>query len=74
VMNQSFWVGVLGVAVGLPTMYGLARAVEAAGNLRVSLAPWLLGSVAVVTLAMALVSGLAALRILRQVEPANLLR
>ena len=51
-----------------------ARAIGAAGNLRVSLAPWLLGTVAVVTLGMALVSGLAALRILRQVEPANLLR
>jgi putative ABC transport system permease protein len=74
VMNQSFWVGVLGVAVGLPTMYGLARAAEAAGNLRVFLAPWLLGSVGIITLAMALMSGLAALRILRQVEPANLLR
>jgi putative ABC transport system permease protein len=74
VMNQSFWVGVLGVAVGLPTMYGLARAIGAAGNLRVPLAPWLLASVAAVTLAMALLSGLAALRILRQVEPANLLR
>jgi putative ABC transport system permease protein len=74
VMNQSFWVGVLGVAVGIPTMYGLARTAEVAANLRVSLAPWLLGGVAVVTLLMALVSGLAALRILRQVEPANLLR
>lgn len=74
VMSQSFWVGVMGVAVGLPTMYVLARAAETAGNLRVSLAPWLLGSVAIITLAMALVSGLAALRILRQVEPANLLR
>jgi putative ABC transport system permease protein len=74
VMSQSFWVGVFGVGVGLPTMYGLARAIGAAGNLRVPLAPWLLGSVAVVTLGMALVSGLAALRILRQVEPANLLR
>ena len=74
VMNQSFWVGVLGVAVGLPTMYALARAAEAAGNLRVSLAPWLLAAVGLVTLSMALVSGLAALRILRQVEPANLLR
>ena len=74
VMSQSFWVGVLGVVVGLPTMYGLARAAEAVGNLRVSLAPWLLGSVAIITLAMALMSGLAALRILRQVEPANLLR
>jgi putative ABC transport system permease protein len=74
VLSQSFWVGVLGVVVGVPTMYGLARAAEAAGNLRVSLAPWLLGTVAVVTLGMALASGLAALRILRQVEPANLLR
>jgi len=74
VMNQSFWVGVLGVAVGLPTMYALARTAEVAANLRVALAPWLLGSVAVVTLLMALASGLAALRILRQVEPANLLR
>jgi putative ABC transport system permease protein len=74
VMSQSFWVGVFGVGVGLPTMYGLARAIGAAGNLRVSLAPWLLGSVGLVTLGMALVSGLAALRILRQVEPANLLR
>jgi putative ABC transport system permease protein len=74
VMSQSFWVGVFGVGVGLPTMYVLARAIGAAGNLRVSLAPWLLGTVAAVTLTMALVSGLAALRILRQVEPANLLR
>jgi putative ABC transport system permease protein len=74
VMSQSFWVGLFGVAVGLPTTFGLARGIGAAGNLRVSLAPWLLVTVAVVTLGMALVSGLAALRILRQVEPANLLR
>jgi formate-dependent nitrite reductase membrane component NrfD len=74
VISQSFWVGVLGVAVSLPAMYGLARAAEKAGNLRVMLAPWLLGSVSFITLAMALTSGLAALRILRQVEPANLLR
>jgi putative ABC transport system permease protein len=74
VINQSFWVGVLGVAVGLPTMYGLGGVAEAVGNLRVLLAPWLLGSVGVITLTMALMSGLAALRILRQVEPANLLR
>jgi len=65
---------VFGVGVGLPTIYALARAIGAAGNLRVSLAPWLPATVSVVTLSMALVSGLAALRILRQVEPANLLR
>jgi putative ABC transport system permease protein len=74
VISQSFWVGVFGVMVGVPTIYGLARLALAVGNLRVLMAPWLLGAVALVTLGMAVVSGLAALRILRQVEPANLLR
>jgi putative ABC transport system permease protein len=35
---------------------------------------WLLGSVTIVTMAMAIFSGLAALRSLRLTEPANLLR
>ena len=74
VMSQSFWVGVFGVVVGVPTIYGLARLALAVGSLKVFLAPWLLGCVAVITLCMAMFSGLAALRILRQVEPANLLR
>src|SRR5947209_8895187 len=73
-MSQSFWVGVFGVVVGVPTIYGLARLALAVGSLKVFLAPWLLGCVAVITLCMAMFSGLAALRILRQVEPANLLR
>jgi len=73
VMAQSFWVGLLGVAIALPASYGLAR-VATALTVSVSL-PWQLqlGS-AVVTLVMALLSGLLALRSLRLVEPALLLR
>jgi putative ABC transport system permease protein len=74
VIGQSFWVGVFGVVVGVPTIYGLARLMLVVGNLKVYIAPWLLAAVAIITLGMAVTSGLAALRILRQVEPANLLR
>ncbi len=73
VMTQSFWIGLLGVAIALPTVYGLARLAELAGA-RVLLSWELLAAVAVITLAMALGSGLWALRSLRLIEPANLLR
>jgi putative ABC transport system permease protein len=73
VVTQSFWVGVAGVAVALPTAYLLAAAANWAGT-RVRLDPWLVGAAAAVTLLMALGSGLAALRSLRLVEPAQLLR
>jgi len=73
VMAQSFWIGVIGVVLALPTVFGLARLAEAAGA-RVQLGPELLAAVAAVTLVMALASGLAALRSLRLIEPANLLR
>jgi putative ABC transport system permease protein len=73
VMAQSFWVGVIGVALALPTVFGLARLAEIAGA-RVQLGAELLAAVAVLTLVMALASGLAALRSLRLIEPANLLR
>jgi putative ABC transport system permease protein len=74
VIAHSFWVGIFGVLLGVAATYGVARLFQWAGNLKVFLAPWLLASVAVITLAMAVLSGLAALRILRKVEPANLLR
>src|SRR5947209_17378247 len=48
VISQSFWVGVFGVIVGVPTIYGLARLALVVGNLRVALAPWLLTAVAAV--------------------------
>ena len=73
VMSQSFWVGVIGVALSLPAVYGLALVADALG-LHVDLKWWLLLTAAGVTLVMALLSGLFALRTLGQVEPAMLLR
>jgi putative ABC transport system permease protein len=73
VLAQSFWVGVAGVALALPTVFVLAHFGDELGA-RVLL-PWeLLSATIVVTMAMALVSGLAALRSLRLIEPVALLR
>ena len=73
VMAQSFWVGAIGVGLSLPAVYGLAFIADRLG-LHVELPWWLLVTAASVTLVMALLSGLLALRTLRQVEPAMLLR
>jgi putative ABC transport system permease protein len=73
VMAQSFWVGLAGLVVAAPTVLGLAYGMRALG-VPVLLPPLLLGGAALVTLAMALLSGLAALRSLRLIEPALLLR
>lgn len=73
VVSQSFWVGLVGVIVAVPTIWGMSRLAEFAGA-RVLLPHWLLGSVLSVTLGTALIAGLFALRSLRHVEPANLLR
>lgn len=73
VVAQSFWVGVAGVALALPAAFALAHGAE---MLRVPLPlpNWLIVAAAGITMAMALLSGLAALRSLRLVEPAVLLR
>lgn len=73
VLAQSFWVGVFGVALALPAAFALARGAE---SLHVPLLlPWQLTTAAVVTtMVTALFSGLTALRSLRLVEPAALLR
>jgi len=73
VMAQSFWVGVAGLAVAAPVIWLLGRGAGAAG-VPVLLPAWLLSAAAAVTMGMALVSGLAALRSLRLIEPALLLR
>jgi putative ABC transport system permease protein len=73
VLAQSFWVGIIGVALAYPMCQGLryaARQVGADVDLRWEV---LLGT-AIVTVGMALVSGLAALRSVRQIEPMSLLR
>jgi putative ABC transport system permease protein len=73
VLAQSFWVGVIGVALALPAVHGLGYLADALG-VHVEL-PWQLqAGAAAVTMVMALLSGLLALRALRQVEPAMLLR
>src|SRR5262249_18200140 len=64
VMSQSLWVGLAGVALALPAVIVLAHAAEGLGA-KVLLPSWLLGTAAAVTLVMALLSGLAALRSLR---------
>jgi putative ABC transport system permease protein len=73
VLAQSFWVGVAGTTLALPAVFGLAELADQLGA-KVQL-PWQLLSFAVgVTMVMALLSGLAAMRSLRQVEPIVLLR
>jgi len=73
VLAQSFWVGMAGVAIAIPMIFILAAAGSGAGA-KVLLPWWLLVGAVVVTMSMALVSGLWALRSLRLVEPVSLLR
>jgi putative ABC transport system permease protein len=73
VLSQSFWVGIAGVCLAIPAAFALAQGAEALGA-RVMLPPWLLLLAVTVTMTMAMLSGLAALRSLRLIEPAVLLR
>ncbi len=73
VLAQSFWVGIIGIILAYPACQGLkyvAKQVGADVDLRWEV---LLGT-AVVTIGMALVAGVAALRSVRQIEPMSLLR
>jgi putative ABC transport system permease protein len=73
VLAQSFWVGIFGIALALPTVYGLAQVGNELGAK--VLLPWQLLTLAVgVTMLMAMLAGLAALRSLRLIEPVALLR
>lgn len=73
VLIQSFWVGIIGTLVAYPAVNGFA-ALAALGGVNVLLPAWLLGGAAGVTLMMAMISGLMALRSVRQIEPMSLLR
>ena len=73
VLAQSFWVGIIGVVLAYPVCLGLkyaARQIGADVDLRWEV---LLGT-AVVTIGMALMAGIFALRSVRQIEPMSLLR
>lgn len=73
VMAQSFWVGMFGLMVAAPAALALREAARAT-SVPVLLPSWLLSAAAAITLATALASGMAALRSLRLIEPALLLR
>jgi putative ABC transport system permease protein len=73
VLAQSFWIGVAGILLALPAVLGLGELADVFGA-KVLLPEWLLAGAAGVTMVMALVSGLFALRSLRHVEPVALLR
>jgi putative ABC transport system permease protein len=73
VLAQSFWVGLIGVCLAVPTAYALSEAGDYLGA-KVLLPFRLMAGAVLVTMIMALVSGLAALRSLKLVEPATLLR
>jgi putative ABC transport system permease protein len=73
VLAQAAWIGVAGLAVAGPVVYGL-RAAARAGGVPLLLPGELLGTAILVTLTVAMLSGIAALRSLRGIEPALLLR
>ena len=72
-MTQAFWVGVLGIILALPAAYGFTALADYMG-VQILMKWWLLTSAAITTLLMAIGSGLLALRSLKDVEPATLLR
>lgn len=73
VLSQSFWIGAGGLALALPLVWVLSWATLAIRT-RVLLENEILVGTAVLTLAIALLSGASALRPLRRIEPAELLR
>jgi len=73
VMEQSFWVGLIGVVFAYPIIRLLAYAAGSAGT-RVVLRWEVLSGAAILTVFTALLSGLVALRSVRKIEPMSLLR
>jgi putative ABC transport system permease protein len=73
VLAQSFWVGLFGVSLAVPFILMLASVGNDVGA-KVLLPWWLWTGAITVTMTTALSSGLLALRSLRLVEPATLLR
>jgi putative ABC transport system permease protein len=73
VMAQSFWIGLFGILLSVPVIFGMATVANVTGA-RVELSHWLMGGCGTLTMGMSLVSGLASLRSLRLVEPMTLLR
>jgi putative ABC transport system permease protein len=73
VLTQALGVGIFGILLAFPTIYLMAGVVTEVGG-KVQLPTELIAFAMTVTLTMALLSGLAALRLLWRVEPVTLLR
>jgi putative ABC transport system permease protein len=73
VLTQSLVVGLLGIGCAFPAIFATAAVFDALGS-KPLLPSWLIGIAVVVTLGMALASGVVALRSLRLAEPTSLLR
>jgi putative ABC transport system permease protein len=73
IVSQAFWIGISGIVVALPVTLGLAEVARLL-QVHVLLPVELLVGAAAVTLTMALLSGLAALRSLRFIDVYSLLR
>lgn len=73
VFQQALAVGVAGLLIAAPATYALLHLVRSLGTQAV-MPMWLASMTAGLTLGMSLLAGLAALRSLRGVEPAQLLR
>lgn len=73
VLMQSFWIGLAGIVIAIPAILFVARLGTDVGA-KVLLPNWLWFGAIAITMSMALLSGLLALRSLRMVEPVSLLR
>lgn len=73
VLEQAAWVGGLGVGV-TAVLFGGVRLLAASAHVPLQCPPWLAAACALLVLAVALLSGLSAVRTLRKADPALLLR
>jgi putative ABC transport system permease protein len=73
VLQQAFWIGIFGIVFAYPVVQLLAAGARAAGT-QVILRWEVLAATAVVTMGMAMLAGLFALRSVRGIEPISLLR
>ncbi|VTU02662.1 abc transporter permease : ABC-type antimicrobial peptide transport system, permease component OS=Singulisphaera acidiphila (strain ATCC BAA-1392 / DSM 18658 / VKM B-2454 / MOB10) GN=Sinac_2084 PE=4 SV=1: FtsX [Gemmataceae bacterium] len=73
VITQSFWVGIIGIAIAYPVCLGL-RALAMQFNTDVDMRWEILAGTATITVGMALIAGTLALRSVKLIEPMNLLR
>jgi putative ABC transport system permease protein len=74
VLAQSFWVGVSGLIMAIPICMGLWYLARQANNTEVDFRWEVIVGTGVITLGMAMLAGIFALRSVRQIEPMNLLR